>query len=79
MFAALTSILAKVGITGVESNLGTAIRTIVVLVMAWLLVLIKKKTPQLKQLDKRSLALSDYQGLPQVHLGCVTITLFRMA
>lgn len=79
VFAALTSILAKVGITGVESNLGTAIRTIVVLAMAWLLVLIKKKTPQLKQLDKRSLALSDYQGLPQVHLGCVTITLFRMA
>lgn len=79
VFAALTSILAKVGITGVESNLGTAIRTIVVLAMAWLLVLIKKKTPQLKQLDKKELGFIGLQGLPQVHLGCVTITLFRMA
>ena len=35
VFAALTSILAKVGITGVNSNLATAIRTMVVLVMAW--------------------------------------------
>ena len=63
VFAALTSILAKVGITGVESNLGTAIRTIVVLVMAWLLVLIKKKTPQLKQLDKKELGFIGLSGL----------------
>ena len=63
VFAALTSILAKVGITGVESNLGTAIRTIVVLVMAWLLVLIKKKTPQLKQLDKKELG---FIGLSEI-------------
>lgn len=42
VFAALTSILAKVGISGVESNLSTAIRTGVVLVMAWTIVLIKK-------------------------------------
>ena len=38
VFASLTSILGKVGISGVESNLGTAIRTIVVLLMAWLMV-----------------------------------------
>ena len=63
VFAALTSILAKVGITGVESNLGTAIRTIVVLVMAWLLVLIKKKTPQLKQLDKKELVFIGLSGI----------------
>lgn len=63
VFAALTSILAKVGITGVESNLGTAIRTIVVLVMAWLLVLIKKKTPQLKQLDKKELGFIELSGI----------------
>ena len=63
VFAALTSILAKVGITGVESNLGTAIRTIVVLVMAWLLVLIKKKTPQLKQLDKKELGFIGLSGI----------------
>lgn len=63
VFAALTSILAKVGITGVESNLGTAIRTIVVLVMAWLLVLIKKKTPQQKQLDKKELGFIGLSGI----------------
>lgn len=63
VFAALTSILAKVGITGVESNLGTAIRTIVVLAMAWLLVLIKKKTPQLNQLDKKELGFIGLSGI----------------
>lgn len=63
VFAALTSILAKVGITGVESNLGTAIRTIVVLAMAWLLVLIKKKTPQLKQLYKKELGFIGLSGI----------------
>ena len=40
VFAALTSILAKVGINGVNSNLATAIRTMVVVVMAWLMVFI---------------------------------------
>lgn len=43
LFAGLTSILAKVGISGVESNLGTAIRTGVVLLMAWVIVFIKGK------------------------------------
>lgn len=43
VFASLTSILGKIGIDGVESNLGTAIRTCVVLVMAWLIVFIKGK------------------------------------
>ena len=55
VFAALTSVLAKVGIAGVESNLATAIRTGVVLVMAWLIVLIKGKQKQLKTLDKKEL------------------------
>lgn len=55
IFAALTSILAKVGITGVESNLGTAIRTFVVLVMAWLIVLVKGKQTQIKHIDRREL------------------------
>ena len=63
VFAALTSILAKVGITGVESNLGTAIRTIVVLVMAWLLVLIKKKAPELKHRDKKELGFIGLSGI----------------
>lgn len=43
VFAALTSILGKIGIAHVESNLGTAVRTLVVLAMAWLIVLIRKK------------------------------------
>ena len=43
VFAALTSILAKIGISGVESNLGTAIRTCVVLVMAWIIVFARGK------------------------------------
>ena len=55
VFAALTSILAKVGISGVESNLGTAIRTAVVLVMAWAIVLSRGKHRGLKTLDQREL------------------------
>ncbi|AYD41349.1 EamA family transporter [Clostridium fermenticellae] len=54
IFASLTSILGKVGISGVESNLGTAIRTIVVLLMAWVLVLVSKKQNEIKNIDKRS-------------------------
>lgn len=63
VFAALTSILAKVGISGVESNLGTAIRTGVVLVMAWLIVFIKGKQSQLKTLDKKELGFIALSGL----------------
>lgn len=63
VFAALTSILAKVGIEGVESNLATAIRTSVVLVMAWLIVLIKGKQKQLISLDKKELKFIALSGL----------------
>lgn len=63
VFAAATSILAKVGISGVESNLATAIRTAVVLVMAWLTVIIKSKLPQLKTLDKKELGFIALSGL----------------
>lgn len=63
VFAAATSILAKVGISGVESNLATAIRTAVVLVMAWLIVIIKVKLPQLKTLDKKELGFIALSGL----------------
>ncbi|MBO4696141.1 MAG: EamA family transporter [Lachnospiraceae bacterium] len=62
VFAALTSILAKIGIEGVESNLATAIRTGVVLVMAWLIVLIKGKQKQLKSLDKKELGFIALSG-----------------
>lgn len=55
LFASLTSILGKVGIEGVDSNLGTTIRTAVVLIMAWLIVIIKKKGAQVRRIEKKEL------------------------
>lgn len=55
VFAALTSIFAKVGIDGVESNLGTAIRTVVVLIMAWMVVFVKGKQSQIKEIEGKEL------------------------
>lgn len=66
VFASLTSILAKVGITGVESNLGTAIRTGVVLAMAWIVVFLKNgKTSflMLKRVSKNELLFISLSGL----------------
>lgn len=63
VFAALTSILAKVGIVGVESNLGTAIRTGVVLVMAWLIVILKGKQKQIRKKDRKELFFIFLSGL----------------
>jgi transporter family protein len=63
VFAALTSILAKVGVSGVESNLGTAIRTGVVLVMAWGIVLARGKQKQLSSLDKKELFFISLSGI----------------
>lgn len=54
VFASLTSILGKVGIQDVNSNLGTAIRTIVVLIMAWVVVFVTGKQHTVKQIDKSS-------------------------
>lgn len=54
VFASLTSILGKVGIEGVDSTLGTAIRTIVVLIMAWIVVFATGKQNTIKDIDKRS-------------------------
>ena len=63
VFAALTSILAKVGISGVESNLGTAIRTCAVLVMAWIIVFARGKHTQVKSIDRRELLFINLSGL----------------
>lgn len=63
VFAALTSVLAKIGITGVESNLGTAIRTGVVLIIAWALVFAKGKRPLLRCLNKKELGFIALSGL----------------
>lgn len=63
VFASLTSILGKIGIDGVESNLGTAIRTGVVLIMAWLIVFLKGKQHTLKLVPKRELGFICLSGL----------------
>lgn len=63
IFASLTSILAKVGISGVESNLGTAIRTGVVLVMAWAIVFARGKQTELKNIDRKELSFIALSGL----------------
>ncbi len=54
LFASLTAVLSKIGITGIESNLGTAIRTIVVLIMAWILVFASGRQKDIKYITKRS-------------------------
>lgn len=63
VFASLTSVLAKIGISGVESNLGTAIRTIVVLIMAWVIVAIKGKTGLVKEIDSKELKFICLSGI----------------
>ena len=63
LFASLTAILGKVGIAGVESNLGTAIRTGVVLVMAWAMVLVTGKQSRLKEVPKNELGFICLSGL----------------
>ena len=63
VFAALTSVLAKVGISGVESNLATAIRTAVILVMSWGIVFAKGEQQQLKKVDKKELVFIALSGL----------------
>ena len=63
VFASLTSILGKIGIEGVESNLGTAIRTGVVLIMEWLIVFIKGKQHTLKSIPKKELLFICLSGI----------------
>ena len=53
VFASFTSILGKVGIEGINSNLGTAIRTIVVLIMAWIVVFATGKQHTIKHIEKK--------------------------
>ena len=63
VFASLTSILGKIGISGIDSNLGTAIRTIVVLIMAWLVVLIKGKQREVKEVTRHELLFIILSGI----------------
>ena len=62
-FASLTTILGKIGIEGVESNLGTAIRTAVVIVMSFIMVAFTGKTGEIKKIDKKELGFILFSGL----------------
>ena len=63
VFASLTAILGKIGIAGVESNLGTAIRTCVVLVMAWGMVLATGKQQEVRRIDRKELLFICLSGI----------------
>ena len=63
VFAALTSILGKIGISGVESNLGTMIRTAVVLLLSWLMVFATGKTKYLRSISGRELGFICLSGI----------------
>ena len=63
VFASLTAILGKVGISGVESNLGTAIRTVVVLIMAWIMVFATGKQGEIHKVPKNELGFICLSGL----------------
>lgn len=63
VFAAATSLLAKVGIEGVNSNLATAIRTFVVLIMAWLLVFVTKQNHGITSISAKSYLFLILSGL----------------
>ena len=63
VFAGLTAILGKIGISGVESNLGTALRTVVVLAMSWLMVFVTGKREALCHIPKRELLFICLSGL----------------
>lgn len=63
VFASLTAILGKIGISDVESNLGTAIRTGVVLVMSWIMVFVTGKQNKIKNISKKELGFICLSGL----------------
>lgn len=63
VFASLTAILGKVGISGVESNLGTALRTIVVLFMSWIMVFVVRKQGEIKSINRKELLFILLSGL----------------
>ena len=74
VFATLTSILGKVGITGIESNYGTAIRSVVVLVMAWIVVFTAKKQIEVKNIDKKTFIFLVLSGITT---GLSWLTMYR--
>lgn len=63
VFASLTAILGKIGIEGIDSNLGTAIRTTVVLLMAWMMVGVTGKYHKIQEIEKKELVFILLSGL----------------
>lgn len=63
VFASLTSILGKIGVEGIHSNLGTAIRTVVVLIMAWVVVFVTGKQATVKNIEKKEMGFICLSGL----------------
>jgi len=63
VFAALTAILSKIGIENVNSNLGTAIRTVVVLIMAWGMVFLTNAQSEIHEISKKSFVFLILSGL----------------
>lgn len=78
IFASLTSVLGKVGISGVESNLGTAIRTSIVLVMSWMMIFVQGKQKDLIAIEKMSYVVSVFQVWQLEQAGCAIIKHYRM-
>ena len=62
-FASLTAILGKVGISGVECNLGTAIRTVIVLIMAWVMVFVTGKQAEVRKIERKELVFICLSGI----------------
>lgn len=76
-FAAVTSILAKIGIEGINSNLATAIRTVVVLIMAWGIVFVTGTQSQISDISRKSWIFSFYPVWQPGFPGCFIIRLFN--
>lgn len=63
VFASLTAILGKIGIEGIDSNLGTAVRTTIVLVMAWMMVFFTGRQGEIRKIEKKELTFICLSGL----------------
>lgn len=63
VFASMTAILGKIGISGIESNLGTAIRTTVVLAMSWVMVFVTGKQSDMRKIERKELGFISLSGL----------------
>jgi uncharacterized membrane protein len=77
-FAGLTAVLAKVGVEHVNSNLATAIRTVVILIFAWSVALFTKNQ-SIFTIQRRTWIFWFYLASQQAYLGCATSELYNLA